>query len=91
MTGLTESDRTIWLGDAVIELTEEELRLGAVSYIYKPHPRAPIEQRLATPEEVLQARCPDIMFQVSEGGYASMCARAIRLRTLRALGRGGLF
>ena len=70
------------IGDTTIELTEIELRTRAVSYLYLERKGLPMQRRYATPEEVLQSKIPDTMFQVSEDGYACMRAKAERLLAL---------
>ncbi len=66
------------VGDYTVELTPLEVQFRAVEYLYNPTEgdNRVVERRLATPTEVLQARYPDIMFQVSEEGYAVMKAKA---------------
>ncbi|MDU7523503.1 MAG: hypothetical protein E7K72_19315 [Roseomonas mucosa] len=76
-------ERRIPFGDTTIELTEMEVRLGAVSFLYKSHPDARAQLRYASPEVILLARFPHDMFQVSADGYESMKARAERLLAIR--------
>lgn len=80
-----EKDRTIRIGDTTVELTNQEISLGAVSYLYHADPHARVmERRHATPEEVLQTRFPDLAFQVSSDGYEVMTAKAKRIIALRS-------
>ena len=81
-TNASLRNRTIRIGDTSIEVTEREVRLRAVEYLYRPHPDAAMERRLASVEEVLQARFPDVMFQVTDAGYADMRAKAERIQAL---------
>lgn len=83
LAAFTKEDRIIHTGCTWIELSDDELRLGAVSYLYRPHPGANMERRFAAPEEVLQSRIPDVMFQVSEDGYENMKDKSNRLLALR--------
>lgn len=85
------SQRTIRFGDTTIELTDDELIWGGVSYLFDKetgHGKKTL-CLYATPEEVLQARFPDIMFQVSPEGYEAMQARAHRLVKLMKQSREG--
>lgn len=76
-------NRTIRTGDTSVEVRAREVRLRAVEYLYRPpHLDAPMERRLATPEQVLQAAIPDLMFQVTPDGYADMKAKAERILAL---------
>lgn len=75
-------DRTVRLGDTTVELTEREVRLRIVGYLYRPRPGANIEQRWASVEEVQQARSPAHLFQVSPDGYRSLLAKAGRIEAL---------
>jgi len=75
-------NRTIRTGDTTIEVTELEVRLRAVEYLYRPHFAAAMQRRLASVDEVLQTRIPEEQFQVSASGYADMRAKAERICAL---------
>lgn len=77
------ADRTIEVGDDIVELSNRELSLCAVAYKWRPSPGAEQETRYATPNEVLNLLGDGDRFQATPEEFEVMKLKAQRLKEIR--------
>ena len=82
---ITREERIVEVDDSTVKLTDLELRLEAVAYLFKSNGTA-ARVHYAGPGEVLRCRSPKAQFQVSPATYRSMRERARRIQALLAGG-----
>lgn len=81
---LSPNDRRISVGGTTVELSQDEVRLGLVSYTYRTRPDHPPEVRWAPPAKVLSSAAPLHHFQVDDDGFRVLYAKALRLKMLKS-------